>query len=70
MQISSKEVFSCNFMDLAEVERLAVRLARASNRGMTVYKHPLRNNYNITFTSRYDRYEPQWVVCQTIQGRR
>jgi hypothetical protein len=33
--------------------------------GQTVFKHPDRPNYNITHTSRTDRYEKAWVVHQT-----
>lgn len=33
--------------------------------GMTVYKRPDRNNYNITHTARTDLYEPEWVIYQT-----
>lgn len=30
-----------------------------------VFKHPSRDNYNITFKSRTDRYKPEWVVWQS-----
>ena len=39
--------------------------AKRLGKGMTVYKHPDRPNYNITHTSRTDRYHPSWVVFQS-----
>ena len=42
-----------------------IAYARRLGRGQTVFKHPDRSNYNITHTSRFDRYEKSWVVYQT-----
>lgn len=43
----------------------AIALAKRLGRGMTVFKHPDRSNFNITHTNRRDRYLPDWVVHQT-----
>jgi hypothetical protein len=50
-----------DWMDKAAVVAFANRLGT----GQTVFKHPDRSNYNITHTSRTDRYHPDWVVHQT-----
>ncbi len=39
--------------------------AKTFGKGMTVFKHPDRNNYNVTHTSRKDQYDPSWVVFQS-----
>jgi hypothetical protein len=43
----------------------AIGLAKKLGKGQTVFKHPNRDNYNITHTSRTDRYKPEWVVFQS-----
>lgn len=53
--------FAVNYFNLEAVKKYADELGR----GMTVYKHPDRPNYNITHTSRRDLYKPEWVVYQT-----
>jgi hypothetical protein len=50
-----------NWYDKASV----IALANKFGPGQTVFKHPNRGNYNITHTSRTDRYERDWVVHQT-----
>lgn len=35
-----------------------------------VFKHPERDNYNITHLSRIDRYEKDWVVFRKLEHRR
>lgn len=50
-----------NYADRAAVIAYAKRLGR----GMTVYKHPQRANFNITHTSRTDLFWPSWVVFQS-----
>ncbi len=57
-------VMQCNYMSLEECKLLADRLARVGP-AQTVYKHPNRQNYNITFTERHDLYKPEWIVYQT-----
>lgn len=59
-----KSPFGINWSDLEEVKAYADGLAR-SGLDQTVFKHPQRSNYNITFTQRTDRYRPDWVVYQT-----
>lgn len=46
-------------------KRSVVEYAKRLGAGQTVFKHPARNNFNITHTSRVDRYDPEWVVHQT-----
>lgn len=42
-----------------------IQYAKEMGAGMTVFKHPSRDTFNITHTSRKDRYEIEWVVFQT-----
>lgn len=42
-----------------------IAYAKKLGKGQTVFKHPARDNYNITHTELKNRYEPEWVVCQT-----
>ena len=42
-----------------------ISYAKQLGPGMTVFKHPARDNYNITHSSRMDRYPDSWVVFQT-----
>lgn len=46
--VSSRKVFSTDYNKLEDVKLLADQFGP----GMTVYKHPDRNNYNITHSSR------------------
>lgn len=55
------EVFGCDYTNLEQVIALADKMGR----GMTVFKHPDRPNYNITHTSRADRYAGCEVKYQT-----
>jgi len=50
-----------DYTDRAAVVAYAKRLGK----GMTVYKHPERANFNITHTSRTDLYRPGWVIFQS-----
>lgn len=42
-----------------------IAYAKRLGKGMTVYKHPDRTNFNITHTSRTDLYQTGWVVFQS-----
>jgi len=57
--IRTSELRGCDFSDKEQV----IALARKLGRGMTVYKHPDRPNFNITHTSRVDLYQPAWVIA-------
>lgn len=61
LRISPEEIFGCDYTDLNAV----IRLAKAMGKGMTVFQHPGRPNYNITHTERTDQYRPEWVKFQT-----
>jgi hypothetical protein len=50
-----------DWTNLEQVKAYARRLGK----GMTVFKHPDRANYNITHTSRTDQYRVEWVVART-----
>ena len=41
-----------------------------ADNGTVVFKHPERDNYNITHMSRTDRYKGEWVVWKEQGGRR
>lgn len=56
--------FNINFRSLAAVKKMAQRLVNQSKKPMVVFKHPDRNNYNVTFKSRIDRYALSWVVSE------
>ena len=55
-----------NFEDLTSVKALANSLATRLE-PQVVYKHPDRENYNITFKSTYLRQgnNPAWIVYET-----
>lgn len=53
--------FKINWKDKDAV----ISYARKLGTGQTIFKHPSRDNYNITHTERTDQYKPEWVVCQT-----
>lgn len=42
-----------------------IEYANKLGKGMTVYKHPRRNNYNIKHTDNLTSDELAWVVYQT-----
>ncbi|MBP7109818.1 MAG: hypothetical protein KBA90_14760 [Chitinophagaceae bacterium] len=42
-----------------------IAYAKKLGKGQTVYKHPERDNFNITHTSRTDRYKKDWVIFQS-----
>jgi len=50
-----------NWNDINQV----IAYAKSLGNNQTVFKHPQRNNYNITHTSRTDRYKPEWVIYQS-----
>jgi len=56
-----KHPITINYSNLPEV----IELAKTLGKNQTVFKHPERTNYNITHTSRSDRYKVEWVVFQT-----
>lgn len=56
--------FHVNWYRLDEVKAYADQLGP----GQVVFKKPGNRNYNITFKSRTDRYEPEWVVYTTGEG--
>jgi len=56
-----KNPFRVDWTNLEEV----IAYAKGMGVGQTVFKHPDRDNYNITHTERTDRYRPEWVVYQT-----
>ena len=39
-----------------------IKYAQRLGSGVVVYKHPSRNNFNITHSSRTDRFKKEWVV--------
>lgn len=51
-------------MDWTNKEQV-IAYAKKLGKGQTVFKHPSRNNYNITHTVRTDRYKSEWVVYQS-----
>ena len=53
--------FKVDYTDKAAV----LKLAQNMGKGMTVYKHPARNNYNITHTSRKDLWGIDGAVVVT-----
>lgn len=59
-RVPASSIFRCDYTDLDAVIDLAKRMGK----GMTVYKHPDRDNYNITHTSRKDQYQLEWVKHQ------
>ena len=54
-------LFKFDWNDMNKVIDLAITFGP----GQTVFKHPDRDNYNITHTERTDQYRPEWVVYQT-----
>lgn len=54
-----------NWFDKEQVIAFAKRLGE----GQTVYRHPMRANYNITHTERFNsrshEYKPDWIVYQS-----
>lgn len=56
-------------MDIMKVDYTSrgavIALAKSFGKGMTVFKHPDRANYNVTHTSRTDQYQPEWITHQT-----
>jgi hypothetical protein len=53
--------YRVNWRKLEEVKAYADELGP----GQVVIKVPGRDNYNITFKERTDRYQPEWVVYST-----
>ena len=49
------------WLDKDKVIRYAIKLGP----GQTVFKHPDRDNYNITHTERTEQYERDWIIYQT-----
>lgn len=56
-----KTIFQVDYSDKDAV----IALAKRFGPGQTVFKHPNRANYNITHTSRTDRYQSEWIIYQT-----
>ncbi len=65
--IFDEGTYTCNnggYMDWTNKEQV-IAYAKKLGKGQTVFKHPSRNNYNITHTVRTDRYKSEWVVYQS-----
>lgn len=61
--MKASRVFGCDYTNKDAV----IRLAKEMGKGMTVFKHPDRNNYNITHTVRITKYEPEkYTTCEII----
>lgn len=58
-------IISADYNDLESCIALAKYLEDKYGIKQVVFKHPSRDNYNITFKSRTDRYKPEWVVWQS-----
>ena len=57
--------FKVDYTNLVQVKEFADSMAARDGIKYIVYKHPSRNNYNITFDSRLDQYCNCVVVHRT-----
>lgn len=60
-RIDAGSVFRCDYSNLEQVINLAKRMGK----GMTVFKHPERSNFNITHTEREDRLIGMEILYRT-----
>lgn len=61
-----------NWTDKAQVCDYAKNLAGRCDTTQVVYKHPARQNYNITHLPTFERkgYNPKWIVLRVLPTRK